>query len=65
MKKKKNITLDKDFFRLRAVVKGFDADKIAQRLAKRNKLEGRKTAIIFDDKQILIYGQRRKKWKRI
>jgi len=60
----KNLMLNKDFFRLRAVVKGWDADRIAKSFVNRHKLEGRKTAIIFDDKQILIYGQRKKrKWK--
>lgn len=61
---KQNLIVEKDFYRLRAVLKSWNADKIAQHLISRHKLQGRKTAIIFDDKEVLIYGQRRKpKWK--
>ena len=61
---KQNLVVEKDFYRLRAVLKGFNADDLAKHLINRHNLEGRKTALIMDNKNILVYAQRRKKsWK--
>ena len=63
---KQNLKVDDDFYRLRAVLKGWNAPKIAENLISKHTLQGRKSAILIKGDEVLFYSQRgKKRWNSI
>jgi len=63
---KQNLRIGDDVYRLRHVLKGWNAEKLASNLLSRHALQGRKSAIIIDKDNLLFFSQRgKKKWQTI